>query len=85
MLWKGPFLRLPEFGAARQASPIAATYLYEGREIDQQDHLGVDLASLAALPVPAANSGAVVYTGVLASTARPSSDHGFGFSACTRT
>jgi murein DD-endopeptidase MepM/ murein hydrolase activator NlpD len=62
VLWKGPFLRLPN-SAPRAGFADHRTYLYAGREIDQQDHLGVDLASLANSPVPAANSGVVVYTG----------------------
>ncbi len=64
MLWKGPFLRLPN-SAPRAGFADHRTYFYEGKEIDQQDHLGVDLASLAHSPVPAANSGIVAYTGSL--------------------
>jgi murein DD-endopeptidase MepM/ murein hydrolase activator NlpD len=62
MLWKGPFLRLPN-SAPRAGFADHRTYLYAGKEIDQQDHLGVDLASLASSPVPAANSGVVVFAG----------------------
>ncbi len=63
-LWSGPFLRLPN------AKPMASfaqdrTYVYNGQEVDQQFHLGVDLASLAQSPVPAANSGKVVFAGAL--------------------
>ena len=63
-LWSGPFLRLPNskpmasFGQAR-------TYFFKGKEIDRQTHLGVDLASLAQSPIPAANSGRVVFAGPL--------------------
>jgi len=64
MLWRGPFLRLPN-SAPRAGFADHRTYFYEGKEIDQQDHLGVDLASLAHSPVPAANSGIVAYTGFL--------------------
>jgi murein DD-endopeptidase MepM/ murein hydrolase activator NlpD len=64
MLWKGPFLRLPN-SAPRAGFADHRTYLYEGKEIDRQDHLGVDLASLAHSPVPAANGGIVAYTGFL--------------------
>jgi hypothetical protein len=70
MLWKGPFLRLPN-SAPRAGFADHRTYFYEGKEIDQQDHLGVDLASLAHSPVPAANSGIVAYTGFWVFTARP--------------
>jgi len=64
MLWSGPFLRLPN------AKPMASfgerrTYLYDGKVIDEQIHLGVDLASTAQCAVPAANAGRVVFTGPL--------------------
>ncbi len=41
------------------------TYFYQGREVDTQVHLGYDLASLKKSPVPAANSGVVVYAAPL--------------------
>ncbi|MGE0814976.1 MAG: M23 family metallopeptidase [Vicinamibacterales bacterium] len=41
------------------------TYFYNGREIDQQTHLGFDLASTRQAPVTAANSGVVVHAGYL--------------------
>jgi murein DD-endopeptidase MepM/ murein hydrolase activator NlpD len=78
MLWKGPFLRLPN-SAPRAGFADHRTYLYGGKEIDQQYHLGVDLASLASSPVPAANSGIVVYagfTGIYGQTVIL--DHGLG-------
>ena len=63
-LWSGPFLRLPN------AKPMASfaqdrTYYYNGQEVDRQVHLGVDLASLAQSPVPAANSGKVAFADAL--------------------
>ena len=36
-------------------------YYYQGEKVDEQVHLGVDLASLANSPVQAANSGRVVF------------------------
>jgi murein DD-endopeptidase MepM/ murein hydrolase activator NlpD len=78
MLWKGPFLRLPN-SAPRAGFADHRTYYYGGKEIDQQDHLGVDLASLAHSPVPAANSGVVAYTGFLGIYGQTVIlDHGFG-------
>ncbi len=78
MLWKGPFLRLPN-SAPRAGFADHRTYLYEGKEIDQQDHLGVDLASLARSPVPAANSGLVAFTGFIGIYGQTVIvDHGFG-------
>ena len=65
MLWdKKAFLRLPN-AAPRAGFGDHRTYLYQGKEIDQQTHMGVDLASLEGAPVPAANSGKVVFTGFL--------------------
>jgi murein DD-endopeptidase MepM/ murein hydrolase activator NlpD len=63
-LWSGVFLRLPNskptafFGQER-------AYIYEGKMIDQQVHLGVDLASVNQAPIPAANSGRVIFAGPL--------------------
>ncbi len=77
MYWKGPFLRLPN-AAPRAGFADHRTYVYDGREIDQQDHLGVDLASLAHAPVPAANSGVVVFAGTLGIYGKTVVlDHGF--------
>ena len=59
-LWQGTFLRLPN-AANRAMFAERRTYLYGGNEIDQQTHLGLDLASLANSPVPAANIGDVVF------------------------
>jgi murein DD-endopeptidase MepM/ murein hydrolase activator NlpD len=64
MLWSGVFLRLPN------SSPMARfgderTYFHDGKEIDRQIHLGIDLASLAQSRVPAANAGRVAFTGSL--------------------
>ncbi len=63
-LWHGDFLRLPN------AAPMAGfddqrDYIFNGKKIDHQVHLGLDLASVAASPVPAANSGKVVYASEL--------------------
>lgn len=62
VLWKGAFERLP--GAANRARFADHRYYhYKGKVIDEQNHMGVDLASLANSPVPAANSGKVVFSG----------------------
>jgi murein DD-endopeptidase MepM/ murein hydrolase activator NlpD len=62
-LWTESFVRMP-------AAPLSGfadrrTYTHNGQVIDHQTHLGYDLASLKNSPVPAANSGMVVYTGPL--------------------
>jgi len=63
MLWDGtPFLRLPN-AAPKAGFGDHRIYLYRGRVIDEQDHMGVDLASVQQSPVPAAQSGVVVECG----------------------
>lgn len=58
--WKGIFQRLPN-AAPRGRFADHRTYYYGGKVIDEQVHLGIDLASLAQSPIPAANHGQVVY------------------------
>ena len=59
-LWEGPWLRLKN-AASMARFGDHRYYYYQGKEIDQQVHLGVDLASLANAPVQAANNGRVVF------------------------
>jgi murein DD-endopeptidase MepM/ murein hydrolase activator NlpD len=63
-LWSGPFLRMEN---AKTMARFAdhRVYLYQGKEIDRQVHLGVDLASVTMAPVKAANRGRVVFAGEL--------------------
>jgi murein DD-endopeptidase MepM/ murein hydrolase activator NlpD len=76
--WQGDFMRLP--GAANRAGfADHRRYVYKGKTIDEQDHLGVDLASLQNSPVPAANTGKVVLVesvGIYGNTVMI--DHGYG-------
>jgi murein DD-endopeptidase MepM/ murein hydrolase activator NlpD len=76
--WEGPFLRLPN--AARKAGfADHRKYAYNGRTVDEQVHLGIDLASTGHSPVPAANHGRVAlaeYLGIYGKTVLL--DHGFG-------
>src|SRR4051812_25106556 len=60
MLWKGAFQPL---GNAQVEAAFAdyRTYVYGGKDIDRQVHLGFDLARVANSPVLAANDGKVVY------------------------
>jgi murein DD-endopeptidase MepM/ murein hydrolase activator NlpD len=54
-------------------------YMYEGREVDVQDHLGFDLASTAMAPIQSANDGVVVlarYLGIYGNAVVV--DHGYG-------
>jgi murein DD-endopeptidase MepM/ murein hydrolase activator NlpD len=59
-LWDGPFAAL---GSSQVEASFAdhRTYVYQGREVDQQVHLGFDLAATAAVPIVAANAGRVVH------------------------
>ena len=41
------------------------TYLYEGREIDRQDHVGFDLSVVKHYPIEASNDGVVRYADML--------------------
>jgi murein DD-endopeptidase MepM/ murein hydrolase activator NlpD len=61
-LWSGAFLQMAN--SARMAGfAEPRSYLYDGREVDRQTHLGLDLASTARAPVPAPNAGRVVFSG----------------------
>lgn len=63
-LWTGAFQQL---GNSQVESGFAEyrTYFYGGKEIDQQVHLGFDLAVTANVPVAAANRGRVVFAAYL--------------------
>jgi murein DD-endopeptidase MepM/ murein hydrolase activator NlpD len=77
-LWTEPFLPL------RNAQVMSAfadqrTYVYQGKDVDAQTHLGFDLAVVAHTPVPAANRGVVLlarYFGIYGNTVVV--DHGLG-------
>jgi hypothetical protein len=63
-LWEGPFVQ-PRNTKVFANFAETRTYVYQGREIDQQVHFGFDLASTKQSPVPAANKGVVVFAGPL--------------------
>ena len=76
-LWAQPFFRMRSAPTARFGDH--RTYLYGGREVDQQDHLGEDMADTEGIAVPAANDGVVVlarYFGIYGNTVIV--DHGYG-------
>jgi murein DD-endopeptidase MepM/ murein hydrolase activator NlpD len=59
-LWNGPFLQLSNskveaFFADRR------TYVYKGKPVDQQDHVGFDLSVVQHNPIEAGNDGKVLY------------------------
>jgi murein DD-endopeptidase MepM/ murein hydrolase activator NlpD len=64
MLWRGRFQQL---GNSQVEAAFAdhRTYMYKGKEIDQQVHLGFDLAVTSSVPVVAANNGKVVHASPL--------------------
>jgi murein DD-endopeptidase MepM/ murein hydrolase activator NlpD len=59
-LWDGPFVQLGN-SSVEASFADHRTYLYGSKEVDQQVHLGFDLAVTAAVPVVAANAGAVLH------------------------
>jgi len=63
-LWQGGFLRLPN-SAPLSGFADRRSYVLDGRVIDNQTHLGFDLASLRGSPVPSSNAGRVVFAGPL--------------------
>jgi len=63
-LWEGAFVQ-PRNTQVFSNFAETRAYRYAGREIDTQVHMGYDLASLKQSPVPAANSGTVVFAGPL--------------------
>jgi hypothetical protein len=63
-LWTDPFRQL---GNSQVESGFAdhRTYLYDGREVDQQIHLGFDLSATANVPILASNTGRVIWADYL--------------------
>lgn len=62
-LWDGRFLRMD--GSPRAGYADHRAYLHNGEKIDEQVHLGVDIASLEHANVEAANRGVVVFADYL--------------------
>jgi len=64
ILWEGAFQPL---GGSQVESSFAdfRTYLYAGKDVDRQVHLGFDLAKTANSAVTAANNGKVLFAGEL--------------------
>jgi murein DD-endopeptidase MepM/ murein hydrolase activator NlpD len=77
-LWSEVFLPMPN-AQVMSAFADRRTYVFEGEAVDQQDHLGFDLASTRQADIPSANSGTVVlarYFGIYGNTVVV--DHGYG-------
>ena len=58
MLWNGPFIH---YGKEEAHFADVRDYMYHGKQVDKQVHLGFDLSDVADAPVSAANDGRVVW------------------------
>jgi len=58
MLWTGPFWR---YGKTESEFADHRAYVYHGKVVDHQTHLGFDLSDVRDAPVDAANDGRVVW------------------------
>ena len=65
LLWAGIVFHPYTNSAVEAAFADQRTYLYQGKEVDKQVHLGFDLASVVNAPLLAANKGKVVYAAPL--------------------
>ncbi len=63
-LWSEPFLQQPNTKVEADFADVR-NYMYQGKKIDQQVHLGYDLSSTQHADVVAANDGKVVYAAPL--------------------
>ena len=63
-LWSRPFIRQPHSQAEATFADVR-NYIYQGKKIDQQVHLGYDLAVTQHVGVQASNDGKVVYAAPL--------------------
>ena len=59
-LWSEPFMQLGN-SQVEAAFADARTYVYNGKDVDQQTHLGFDLAVTSHVAVLSANAGRVLY------------------------
>jgi hypothetical protein len=61
LYWRGVVFHPFTNNAVESAFADKRTYLYKGKEVDQQTHLGFDLASFTGVPIVAANRGKVLF------------------------
>jgi murein DD-endopeptidase MepM/ murein hydrolase activator NlpD len=77
-LWKGPFLQLANSKVESQFAD-KRSYIYKGKKVDEQVHLGFDLSVTQHVPVAASNDGQVVYAADLGIYGNcVVVDHGYG-------
>jgi murein DD-endopeptidase MepM/ murein hydrolase activator NlpD len=65
MIWGGVVFHPFTSSAVEAAFADQRTYIYKGKEVDRQVHLGFDLAKVVNAPVVAANKGKVLHAGPL--------------------
>jgi murein DD-endopeptidase MepM/ murein hydrolase activator NlpD len=65
ILWSGAVFHPFTNTAVEAAFADQRTYVYDGKEVDRQTHLGFDLARVVNSPVLAANRGKVLHAGPL--------------------
>jgi murein DD-endopeptidase MepM/ murein hydrolase activator NlpD len=59
-LWTGAFLPMVD-STVESRFADDRTYTWKGKKVDEQTHLGFDLAKLAHSPIPASNDGRVIW------------------------
>ncbi len=77
-LWSGAFLPMVD-STVESRFADDRTYTWQGKKVDEQTHLGFDLAKLAHSPIPASNDGKVLWADDLGIYGNcVVIDHGFG-------
>ncbi len=77
-LWQPPFRQLSNSQVEAQFADVR-TYVFGGKKVDEQVHLGFDLSKVQQAPVVASNSGKVVHAGPLGIYGNcVVIDHGYG-------
>lgn len=77
-LWTGAFLPMVD-STVESRFADDRTYTWQGKKVDEQTHLGFDLAKVAHSPIPASNDGRVIWAqdlGIYGNCVVI--DHGFG-------
>jgi murein DD-endopeptidase MepM/ murein hydrolase activator NlpD len=77
-LWTGAFLPMVD-STVESRFADDRTYTWQGKKVDEETHLGFDLAKLAHSPIPASNDGKVIWAqdlGIYGNCIVI--DHGFG-------
>jgi murein DD-endopeptidase MepM/ murein hydrolase activator NlpD len=79
--WQPPFKQQPN-SQVTDAFASERDYMFDGKKVDHQTHLGYDLASRSRDPILAANSGVVLFAGYLGIYGNTVVvDHGFGLTS----